>query len=460
MSFQDCLVVERSDDWLIVVGSQTDCLGLGVPPDELVSGVKRMIKQAGLKNPSCVLAPASTSCFFSTLDAGEEIDIRDRAALTYELEDHLPIDAESIVADFVVIPSSSSEQSQRGKSVASVAIETDRWRQVAESFESAGIPVRSIVPAGVLASRSICRDLNLAELVELLLIDGPQCDVITVQSETIIAWKHANLDPGVLRRHRLLDRVGSDRVIVIGADETQQSMIQDVYGEIEVAPDSIQSHLTRGAELFLSNQSQRWFDLRRDQLGPSDPLRPIQTQLRLATLAATLCLAALVVGGWWRTHRIENEIANIHSQQQQLFQEAFPGTKVPAALLRRVRSEHARVLGSRGASSQVDVPHSAPDILRELLAALPENIRFRFKSIRILNGQVDIDLQVRSPVDAGALATSLSSAGFVVKPPVTTQKDAKTFDSVLEAEWTGRAGKSATPREISLRISIAAEVSG
>jgi len=91
---------------------------------------------------------------------------------------------------------------------------------------------------------------------------------------------------------------------------------------------------------------------------------------------------------------------------------------------------------------------------------LPENIRFRFKSIRILNGQVDIDLQVRSPVDAGALATSLSSAGFVVKPPVTTQKDAKTFDSVLEAEWTGRAGKSATPREISLRISIAAEVSG
>jgi type II secretory pathway component PulL len=210
----------------------------------------------------------------------------------------------------------------------------------------------------------------------------------------------------------------------------------------------------------MANQSQRWFDLRRDQLGPADPLRPIQTQLRLVTLAAAACLLAVVVGGWWRTQRIEKEITSVRSQQRQLFQEAFPDAKVPGALLRRVRSEHVRVMGSRGASSQVDVPQSATEVLRELLAALPENVQFRITSVDILNGQVDLDLQVRSPVDAGELATSLSSAGFEVKPPVTTQKDAKTFDSLLEAQWSGRSENPALQDEVSVRISIGGEITG
>jgi hypothetical protein len=168
----------------------------------------------------------------------------------------------------------------------------------------------------------------------------------------------------------------------------------------------------------------------------------------------------MVVGGWWRKERIESEIANVRSQQQELFREAFPSTKVPGALIRRVRSEHTRVMGSRGASSLVDVPQSAPEVLRELLAALPETVRIRISSIKIFNGQVDLDMQVRSPVDAGVLATSLSSAGFDVEPPVTTQKDARTFDSLLEAQWVGRPADRELETDVSVRLWIRQEVAG
>ncbi len=85
---------------------------------------------------------------------------------------------------------------------------------------------------------------------------------------------------------------------------------------------------------------------------------------------------------------------------------------------------------------------------------------FEINSLTVLNGQVDLDLQVRVPTDAGKLAMSLESAGFDVKPPVTTQQDAKTFDSVLEATWIGRTPQAPAQDEVSVRISIMAEVSG
>ena len=246
MSFQECIVIEQADGWLVVVGTKTEHLALDVSNSELVACVILMTKLAGLKNPNCVLAPASTSCFFAALDAGSDLDVRDRAALIFELEDHLPIDAESMVADFVVVPSSSEN-----KTVASVAIEVGRWREIADAFESAGIPVSSIVPAAVLATRSICRDLDFTDTVQLLLVDGSDCDLIKVKNETIVDWKHTRIDANLLRRHRLLDAGGFDHVVAVGADAAQDSMIRSVYEAMELAPDSSQSHIIRGAELSI-----------------------------------------------------------------------------------------------------------------------------------------------------------------------------------------------------------------
>ncbi|MGI9474027.1 MAG: hypothetical protein ACR2NZ_20980 [Rubripirellula sp.] len=477
MSFRDCLIVERVDDWFIVVGSETEVVAHSVSDDELVTCVKLMIQLAGLQNPHCILAPASRNCFFTAFATGNDLDARDRDALTYELEDHLPLDAESMVADFVVLPDSATASirkssredglsglkesaDQESQWVSAVAIESTRWQMIANAFELEGIQVRSIIPSAALATRSLCQSHSFTEVVELILCNSGRADLVTVGSESILGWKHLHLDASALRRHKLLDAPQADATIAVGAEPESKALIDEVYGPTDTESEPLEVHWIRGATLSLSKQNSRWFDLRRDQLAPADPLRPIARQLRWVGFSIAACLLAMILGGWWRSQRISDEIEQVRSEQQTAFKQTFPGVRTPAALMRRVTSEHARVMGSRGASTQVEVPRSAPIVLRDLLQGLPDDVRFRITSLSILNGRVDLDLQVRSPVDAGALATSLSNAGFDVEPPVTTQKDAKTFDSVLEANWVGIPATNGPDDRSSVHVSVHHEVSG
>ncbi len=438
MSFRDCLIVERSDGWFIVVGSETERVALDVSIEELFTCVQLMVKIAGLKTPNCLIAPASTSCFFATIQGGKELDVRDRSALSYELESHVPLDTEEMVADFVVT-ASTTKQNEPDKRVSAIAMEYCRWRELAEALEKSGILVRSIVPSAVLATRAICRELSPSGRTEFLLVDQQNCDALTVESDSIQAWKHLRVEGPPLGQHRILDASNIASVIVVGADASQLELLRDTYHDVDLQTldRSIESLWIDGAKLALTKQSPRWFELRRDQLGPSDPLRPILPQIRLVAAAAIVCMLAIAIGGWWRSKRIEDAIGVLNAEQRTAFEAAFPDSQAPAALLRRVRSEHTKVMGSLGATSDIDVPQSATVVLRQLLAALPDSVRFRIKSLKILNGQVDLEVQVRTPVDAGVLATSLESHGFEVEPPVTTRKDAQTFDSVLEAKWIG-----------------------
>jgi type II secretion system protein L len=456
MSGFDCLIVQRSRGWLIVLGTERLQLAADTGPDELASSALQLAQQADIKNPVCILAPDSESCFFATLSPSDDVDLRDRTALTFELEDHLPIDAESMVADFAVVPSNSPT-----KTVSAIAIEIQRWNEIVEAIESAGLTVRSIVPRAVLAASALAEIAAVDDGAELLLVDEGHCDCVTLSKRIIRSWKHLAINAESLRRRRLLDDVGEGLVVVAGASPSQQPLIRKVFPDSRIVDQEIDELVVQGARMLLAARSSRSFDLRRGALGPSDPLRAIGKQIRWAAVAVSLFLLALSIGGWWRTHRIEQQIANVRSEQDALFRQSFPDAKIPAALLKRVRSEHMKVLGSRGESSQVDIPVSAPHVLRQLIAALPADVRFRFKSISVLDGRVDLDLQVRSPVDAGTLAASLSAAGFEVKPPGTTQQDRRTFDSILEAQWVGTPRTAASAGdELSYHVAFSREAAG
>jgi type II secretion system protein L len=439
MSFPGCLVIERTADWLIVVGNETDTIGVSASAEELATCVSLLVKQRGIKNPQCVLAPASASCFFATLEPSSDIDLRDHAAMTYELEDHLPLDAESMVADFSVVPSTADQ-----KTVSCVAIEIHRWRAISDALEAADISVRSIVPAAILAARSLCLDFNLTDNLQLVIVAGNDCDLIKLNAETILSWKYSQLDLNLLRRHQLLESTthACDHVLAVGTTQQQQAIIRQAFPEAQFAQTPTLEHLTAGAELTLLKPAEHWFDLRRGELGPADPLRPIQSHLRLAAIAATVFLLAMLGGGWWRTQRIESEIDRIKDLQAELFQTAFPGTTVRGDVAFRVRREHQSLMGLRGAATKdIDLPQSAPSILRELLSALPENMRFRFTSIKVLDGHFVLDVELRDFVDAGEISDALSKAGFIVDPPQVTKKEAgsESVGAVLEGDWVGRA---------------------
>lgn len=440
MTAPDVLLIERSGDWLVVVGSEGETVDATATADDLVDHVTQRLDvgknwRAKIRPANCLLAPASTSCFFVTVEVDRAIDARDHAAMLYQLEDHLPVDAESMEADYVELATAAGSQ----RRFAAVAIEIERWNQIAAALEAAGMVVRSIVPATVLAARAWCQSnhTDSGDQSNLFFVEQWHCDAVVVRDGRMVAWKRLPLKTDALRRHQRLDLSSSSVVNVVGASSAQEDTIRALYEHAHAIPEPLTTWIVRGARLAVGSPSSQWFELRRGKLGPADPWRPIQNQLTFATFALVVCFLTAVIGSWWRTSRIESEIATIRLQQQELFREAFPQSKLPAALVRRVRSEHQRVLASRGATANIDLPVSAANVLRQLLAALPQEVRYHITKIDIVDGELDLDVQVRSPVDAGALATSLSRSGFDVDPPVTNQKDSRTFESVLEARWIG-----------------------
>lgn len=427
MNFPGCLVIETPRDWQIIVADQSEQLSMDVQPDELPICVNLMIGLAKLKSPTVVLAPASTSCYFCLLKSSEIVDARDRQAMLFELENHLPIDAESMVADFVAV--SSGDQ----PAVSAVAIDTDRWRRIVDAFERADLPVRSIVPSAVLATRALSQQVHLGETTELFLADEDELDVIDLRGDAMLGWKHLAREPAAIRRHQVLKETEADATVVVGLDPDQYSELTG--SDADFIDQDRETLIARGAELLLETPSARWFELRRGALAPSDPLRAIGRQLRWVAVAAAACLLALAVGGWWRKHRIEQEIENVRIAQTDAFREAFPDSRMPGAVLRRVRSEHSKVLNSRGENTDIEVPDSAPDTLRRLLAAIPDGVRYRVMRIEIRNGEVNLLLQVKNTVDAGRIASAIAEAGFRVDPPGTRRIDAQTFESDLKASW-------------------------
>ncbi|TWU58096.1 hypothetical protein [Rubripirellula reticaptiva] len=429
MSRCEILIVEQSGQWTVACGDESVVIDAAASPTELADAAGVWIDGLKFKNVACVLSPASTSCFFVAMRPADNVDVRDRTAMAFELEDHLPMDAESFVADYVVT------DGDEGKIVAAVAIESDRWKAIADAFEANGIVIHSIVPQSILATRSVVESESLVGRVRLLLGIDDALDSIAIHDGRVVSWKHLQLDGEAISRHGVMDFGDVNRVLMAGATPESAAMIRGSLDcQVEWIDESAMLHAQRGAASYLADRSGPWFELRREKLAPLDRLRGVQQSLRLLAFSAVAFLLAIAIGGWYRTSKIENEITSLQKQQRALFETGFPDTRVPGAILRRVRSEHAKVIGSSGAAA-IDVPTPAPMVLRRLMAAFSPDVRFQFESIEINDGQVDMDLVVRSPVDAGKIASAIAAAGFQVNPPVTTQKDAKSFVSAIEATW-------------------------
>lgn len=429
MTRQVITVAQRHDGWRIYADGNEATCAPGVAPEELAAALTDFAASIAAKSPTCILSPASTACFFVKLRPSDDVDLRDREALAFELEDHLPIDAESFVADFVDVGPGEAGSGE----VSALAIEHASWKRFADSIESAGVPVPSIVPAAVMATRGFLSVAKTSEGGRLYWFDGDDVDAIDVHDGRIVDWKHLRGDADVIDRDRHFR--GEAETTWVGGRAIGKD-VEAAIGPHEKLAHAMIDYELVGANSYAADRGGPWFDLRRDALSASDPFRAVQSHLRVLAIASALCFVILAAAGYYRSVRIENRITQLRDQQQDLFEKAFPDTKVPGAILRRVRSEHARLVGARGGQSSVDAPTNAPEILRRVLMSLPTDVRFRIEALSITDGRVDLDLQVRSPVDAGAIAAGLSAAGFATEPPVTLQKDAKTFTSTIRGVWS------------------------
>jgi hypothetical protein len=389
-------------------------------------GAKRLANLiAGLKLSSCtwVLSPLGSGCFFVPFEPTDSKKM-DAVALGYELESHLPIDAEFTAADF---------QSIGSQQVAAVAADARIMQPWLQSLQQSGIQISAIVPRTLMIVRGWLLKHD-GENHRLWISGFDHSEVVDIENSRVISWKwlpgvddtiaqHVELNPTNAQNSLVIDDIGGD------VDPPRILATYDRTRSSDVVADSVRLH-ARG-------KHDGWWNLMCGPLAPSDPLWTIRRPLRTFAIAVGTFIAAIWMATWFRGDRIEREIQNLQTEQQNAFRETYPDRRVPAATLRLVRSEYARALGSRGAGTQIDAPLASADILRRLLVALPRDLRVRITRIEIQDENLGIDAQVQRPVDAGSIATALAAIGFDVKPPITTQRDTQTYDSTIEAVFKG-----------------------
>ena len=115
-------------------------------------------------------------------------------------------------------------------------------------------------------------------------------------------------------------------------------------------------------------------------------------------------------------------------------------------LMRTVRGEHSKTLGSRGRGDAIKLPVPATRVLKDLYRGLEHaqrvgGARLRLMDLKIVDGVCSLTVRAVDAVQIGTIAKSLETIGFDVTPPAAEQIDPSkdepipTYQSTLSAVW-------------------------
>ncbi|MEM6363401.1 MAG: type II secretion system protein GspL [Planctomycetota bacterium] len=333
----------------------------------------------------------------------------------YAVEDVLPIDAESIELACLQQP--------------------DGAMVLVTEIQPSATLVDALEEHSVLVQRIVCDSLMIAQYLNdddasqlLWIVDDDHdtmVDLVFVDDGVARQWTRFENDPDRITEEWLaikaMYRSESFRHRRVGDKlRWEAASIDDAFAPTVDSTDRVR----RSAALeILSNRVTPWFDLRRGRLAAADPLRRVAVSLRRGLLAIAVAILAITVAMNVRAWRQERLVERSQDQITRIFRETFPGVRVPAAVIRRIRSEHTRLIGQRGGVDRRDVavPSSATAVLEAVLEAVPDSISLDIDELRVEDGRYVLDVQLEHAEDAAETAAALSAAGLSVAPPSTTR---------------------------------------
>lgn len=368
---------------------------------------------------SVALAIDSRSTFAARFTTDSPAELRDRRLLGYKVEELLPVAAEDFAADYV----------NEGNEVLGVATPIRDLLPIVTGLEEQGLQVQSISPTVILALQSFFEESGKPSCDLLLWQNGSSVELFDV-GQRIRDWRHLPAEPLPLVQQigaRLLQTPGNVKIALLDVDdELRQALERLEQVELHVVDSQPIAELARrGGALALTGKRKPWAELRQGKLMAGDPHRAIRVDGRRCLWAAAILLLSLATFFWMRSRQYAGQIEAIQEKQEDLYRQVFPDTRVPNAIASRLKSEHRKLMGARGNDAAVEQPASALNVLHELVTGMPEDVRLQVQQIRIDDGKIDVDLNVRTVGDAGELADALQNHGFAIEPPTTEKLDPK-----------------------------------
>jgi len=436
LSLPGFLLLQTLDDWRITPAGRLEWTMVAdardVEPDALAEGVAEYCRAQGAESARLVMALDARSTLAGSFDI-EPGDERHRSTLDFELETLLPWSAEETVADYLV----------QATSVLGVGIERACWVPLVAALEDRGLHVESIGSALMMAVQGagetgwlpregglVWPDEEMWHVVRL--VDGrPRHWSIWQRGDPLITSEIAE------SAESSESHAGAAAWLLCGDDPVFEGLPNDVLPvDVERADvDSFAEHVRVTADLVLRGVRASWIELRRGPLVLGSRHRALRGGLLAAAAGLGLFLLACITAFGYRAVRNDREAERLRAEQIAVYRRLFPGKRVPVAVVARLRSEHARRLASRRIPADINLPRPAMSVLYDFLRGMPEKPRLHVRELRIEDGQLDLQGDVKRHSDANAVARSLREAGFDVPPPSTEQNADRSVAVRLFARW-------------------------
>jgi type II secretory pathway component PulL len=433
---------------------------VALPADAALDGraaaVKQQLAELGYAYQPVLLAVASSWCLATTISTEDLERGGRRRAMAFRMEEQLPISAEEFVADY--IPGS------RGQALG-VCAELQKLEAIVSALQAAGIDVRHICPAALLAT-AYAVDPH-ADVAAVLTVgrgndaaEGSaqaEYDLVELQKGKPVRWSWLAEDGAAVTERLAAWAAATDPpapLAVIGgaafsADTWQApndivrmdisaSTLSLAGGEPGTAPGEApgagedpaaqfaadQAAALHGARI-LEGAAAPWIDLRTDALAPPDRHHATRKPVAALVAAALAVLVSVSVVAQWRGRRYEALARSAVQQQTEVFKAAFPNQRVPGDVKGRLLSEQQKLSALCGqaaddAGAGVLKSPSALDHLRTVLSSTPTDLRYRILDLSIQPDLIRIDGQARSHSEAERVATALRQSGaYEVEAPKT-----------------------------------------
>jgi len=385
-------------------------------PEELAAATAKALEENGYRGGMLSVALGPKSCLAATIPHEGRSMTRDRKMMTFASEEHLPLAAEEMVADFVVFP----------EEALAVSVEVAQIGPLVDALEKAELPVQSVAPLPLLALQQQMNGVAAKERLVVVWQHEDALEFFEVTGGRPRSWKTLPADPGVLVRELQLLALTGQEEFHVQAYSLDRPLLDAVRALPEVrdlSADSIPMAEAAAAVAArqLRGHVQGWIELCRSPIGSRDPYRPVRGALRAVTLAAAILCLLVSAGFWWRSHRYQQLTGQYRQAQREAFQQALPGRPVPVGILSRLEGEHEQLSGLTARTGDLPQRRSALRHLHDVLLALPSDLRYRVLEIHLQPEQVDLEGEARHHGDADLLAAALREVGYDVDPPHTQQ---------------------------------------
>lgn len=394
--------------------------------DARIEAVRQQLAALGHCDEPIVLALPSSWCLCATISTEDLERSGRRQAMGFRLEEHLPISVEDVVVDYLDL----GEHQAMG-----VCGELDMLKALVDAFEAAGLHVRHICPAALLAAAYAAEQHHPIDSVLIQqhsATDNPRTtyDLIELRKATPTHWWWLADDDTALVDRLTSRSLAAGQPLRLAVFETGQaspslakaSASLELVAIDNVTADQAASHC---AARILDDAAPPWIDLRRDALAVSGQYAAYRKPIGALVLAALLLLASLLGVTQWRGRQHQALAAQYKQQQVEQFRRALPDQSPPAAVNSRLRSEHQKLagLGGQGAGADGSMPArstSALSHLHRLLSNMQTETRYRVLELTIEPDLIRVDGQARTYAEAEQLASALRASGaYEVAPPET-----------------------------------------